>query len=62
MKLRFILYRRTSGGVFYLEVTQTRKQESLGTRDRAEAMWNDRLPGRPDSVAWHATASNSLPR
>jgi integrase len=37
MKRRFILYRRKLGGVFYLEDTQTRKQESLGTKDRAEA-------------------------
>ena len=38
MKRRFILYRRKLGGTFYLEDTQTRKQESLGTKDRAEAM------------------------
>src|SRR5678815_4428541 len=37
MKHRFILYRRKLGGKFYLEDTETRKQESLGTRDRAEA-------------------------
>jgi integrase len=37
MKHRFILYRRKAGGMFYLEDTETRKQESLGTRDRAEA-------------------------
>jgi integrase len=37
MKHRFILYRRKLGGMFYLEDTETRKQESLGTRDRAEA-------------------------
>src|SRR6266498_5231034 len=37
MKQRFILYRRKVGGMFYLEDTETRKQESLGTRDRAEA-------------------------
>src|SRR3989454_1766879 len=35
MKHRFILYRRR--GIFYIEDTETRKQESLGTRDRAEA-------------------------
>ena len=35
MKHRFILYRRR--GIFYMEDTETRKQESLGTRDRAEA-------------------------
>jgi hypothetical protein len=34
MKSRFILYRRKPGGMFYLEDTQTRKQESLGTKDR----------------------------
>jgi hypothetical protein len=38
MKRRFILYRRKLGGTFYVEDTQTRKQESLGTKDRAEAM------------------------
>ena len=37
MKRRFILYRRKLGGTFYLEDTQTRKQESLGTKNRAEA-------------------------
>src|SRR5438034_2557475 len=38
MKRRFILYRRKLGGMFYTEDTKTRKQESLGTKDRAEAM------------------------
>ncbi len=38
MKSRFILYRRKLGGMFYVEDTVTRKQESLGTKDRAEAM------------------------
>ena len=37
MKRRFILYRRKLGGTFYLEDTETRKQESLGTKNRAEA-------------------------
>ncbi|MCI0535228.1 MAG: tyrosine-type recombinase/integrase [Verrucomicrobiales bacterium] len=37
MKHRFILYRRKLGGMFYVEDTQTKKQESLGTKDRAEA-------------------------
>jgi hypothetical protein len=37
MKRRFILYRRKLGGVFYIEDTESRKQESLGTKDRAEA-------------------------
>ena len=37
MKSRFILYRRKLGSMFYIEDTKTRKQESLGTRDRAEA-------------------------
>jgi hypothetical protein len=32
MKRRFILYRRKRGGMFYLEDTETRKQESLGTK------------------------------
>ena len=38
MKRRFILYRRKLGGMFYIEDTETRKQESLGTKNRAEAM------------------------
>jgi len=38
MKRRFILYRRKLGGTFYVEDTQTRKQESLGTKNRAEAV------------------------
>jgi integrase len=38
MKRRFILYRRKRGGMFYLEDTLTRKQESLGTKDRSEAL------------------------
>jgi len=37
MKRRFILYRRKLGGTFYIEDTVTRKQESLGTKDRNEA-------------------------
>jgi hypothetical protein len=37
MKRRFILYHRKLGGTFYVEDTQTRKQESLGTKDRREA-------------------------
>ncbi|MCW5556180.1 MAG: hypothetical protein KIS67_29005, partial [Verrucomicrobiae bacterium] len=37
MKNRFRLYRRTKTGVFYLHDGDTGKQESLGTRDRAEA-------------------------
>jgi len=37
MKHRFILYRRKLGGMFYVEDTETRKQESLGTKIRAEA-------------------------
>ena len=37
MKRRFILYRRKRGGMFYLEDTETHKQESTGTRNRAEA-------------------------
>ena len=36
MKLRFILFRRA--GVFYSEDTVTRKQTSLRTRDKAEAV------------------------
>jgi hypothetical protein len=37
MKRRYILYRRNRGGMFYIEDTETRKQESTGTRNRAEA-------------------------
>lgn len=37
MKNRFRLYRRTMGDVFYVHDSETGKQESLGTRDRAEA-------------------------
>ena len=37
MKRRFIIYRRKLGGAFYIEDTKTRKQESLGTKDRSEA-------------------------
>lgn len=48
MKRRFILYRRKRGGVFYLEDTETRKQESLGTKNRAEAM--TLLTARNESV------------
>lgn len=38
MKNRYRLYRRTTGGTFYVHDSETGKQESLGTRDRAEAM------------------------
>src|ERR1022692_3201397 len=48
MKRRFILYRRKLGGVFYIEDTETRKQESLGTKDRAEA--TSLLHARNESV------------
>src|SRR5271169_3287811 len=37
MKRRYILYRRKRGGMFYIEDTETRKQESTGTRNCAEA-------------------------
>jgi hypothetical protein len=37
MKRRFILYRRKRGGMFYIEDTVARKQESTGTKNRAEA-------------------------
>src|ERR1700722_10287044 len=37
MKRRYILYRRKRGGMFYIEDTETRKQESTGTRNRTEA-------------------------
>ena len=36
MKQRFILYRCKVGGMFSVEDTQTKKLESLGTKDRAE--------------------------
>ena len=48
MKQRFILYRRKVGGMFYVEDTETRKQESLGTKDRAEA--KSLLNARNESV------------
>ena len=38
MKSRFILYRRKLGSTFYVQDTKTRKQESLGTKDRTEAI------------------------
>ena len=38
MKSRFLLYRRRLGGMFYVEDTETKKQESLGTKIRAEAL------------------------
>jgi hypothetical protein len=38
MKNQFRLYRRPKGGFFYAHDSQTGKQESLGTRDRAEAV------------------------
>ncbi len=37
MKNRYRLYRRSKGGVFYVHDSQTGKQVSLSTRDRAEA-------------------------
>src|ERR1700746_1357720 len=48
MKQRFILYRRKLGGTFYIEDTETRKQESLGTKDRSEA--KSLLNARNESV------------
>ena len=38
MKLRFKLYRRKLGGTFYVQDNETNKQESLNTKDRAEAV------------------------
>jgi integrase len=38
MKRRFIIYRRKRGGMFYLEDTQSKKQESLHTKNRADAV------------------------
>ena len=37
MKNRYRLYRRKLGGALYIHDSETGKQESLGTRDRAEA-------------------------
>jgi hypothetical protein len=37
MQNRHRLYRRKKGGMSYAHDSQTGKQESLGTRDRAEA-------------------------
>jgi hypothetical protein len=51
MKQRFILYRRKVGGMFYIEDTETRKQESLCTKDRAEA--KSLLNARNESVRHH---------
>jgi hypothetical protein len=48
MKRRFVLYRRKLGGMFYIEDTETQKQERLGTKDRAEA--TALLNGRNESV------------
>src|SRR5579862_594341 len=48
MKQRFILYRRKVGRMFYVEDTETRKQESLGTKNRAEA--KSLLNARNESV------------
>ncbi len=48
MKNRFRLYRRKMGGVFYVHDSETGKQESLGTRDRAEA--TSLLNARNESV------------
>ena len=38
MKRRFVLYRRKRGGMFYLEDTQLKKQESLHTKNRTDAV------------------------
>ena len=48
MKQRFILYRRKLGGMFYVEDTETRKQESLGTKNRSKA--KSLLNARNESV------------
>ncbi|HEU5125312.1 MAG TPA: hypothetical protein VFW05_14765 [Verrucomicrobiae bacterium] len=48
MKRHFILYHRKLGGTFYVEDTKTRKQERLGTKNRAEAM--SLLNARNESV------------
>jgi hypothetical protein len=38
MKHRFTLYRRKLGGMFYIQDAESGKQESLGTKDRTEAV------------------------
>ncbi len=38
MKPRFKLYRRKRGGTFYVQDNQTKKQESLNTKNRDEAI------------------------
>jgi integrase len=48
MKRRFILYRRKHSGIFYIEDTESRKQESTGTKNRAEA--TSLLNARNESV------------
>jgi hypothetical protein len=48
MKNRHRLYRRILGGVFYIHDSETGKQESLGTRDRAES--TTLLNARDESV------------
>ena len=63
MKRRFILYRRKLGGTFYVEDTETRKQESLGTKDRAEAtsLLNARNESRKARRLTPETVRHSLP-
>src|SRR6266850_835103 len=38
MKNRFRLYRRSKGGTYYVHDSETGKQESLGTKNRAAAL------------------------
>ena len=55
MNRHFILYRRKRGGMFYVEDTETHKQESTGTKNRAEA--TALLNARNESVRQSATAT-----
>jgi hypothetical protein len=48
LKRRFVLYRRKLGGTFYVENMETRKQESPGTKNRAET--TSLLNARNESV------------
>ena len=47
MKQRFILYRRKVGGMFYVEDTQTKKQESLGRKTEPKPSLSSMLEMKP---------------
>jgi hypothetical protein len=60
MKRRYILYRRKRGGMFYIEDTETRKQESTGTGNRACAKRAlMKIPSLEDYEERAATMSSS---